>query len=119
MTKAKTFEGYERTSRLTVGFTSMAHAKKLFCRINSPMRQSEVEFENAGQKSCPTVCDIMNMETGEESYLICSAIIESCFGKFKDHLVGKCFEIAQAPKIEGKKYRALDIFEINPVEPEE
>lgn len=118
MTTTKKEVPFARKSKLTIGFVSMAHLKNLYCKILTPMVESDVEFTNGKEKTHPLVCMIADMETGVESYLICSAIIASVFQKFGDNLVGTCFEIAQAPKIEGKKYRALDIYELAE-EPEE
>lgn len=103
---------FTRTKKLTVGFVSMAHLKSLICRVLEPMHESEVEFTNSTEKSHPQVCLIADLSTGEEAYLICSAIIKSVFDKYGENLVGTMFEILQAPKIEGKKYRALDIYQI-------
>ena len=112
MTTANSIPKYTRKERLTVGFTSMAHRKTLYCKVLTEPYQSDIEFSNGKDKSCPMICNIIDLESGEESYLICSAIILSVFKKYGDKLVGKAFELNQAPKIEGKKYRALDIYEI-------
>ena len=103
---------FHRMAKLTTGFTSMAHCKHLFCRVLSEMEESEVEFTVGKDVSHPTVCMIADLETGEESWLICSAVIASVFSHYKDELTGHKFELVQCPKIEGKKYRAVDIFEI-------
>ena len=116
MTTAKETPKFTRKEKLTVGFISMAHLKVLYCKVLSPMVESEVEFTNATEKTHPQVCMVVDLESGEESYLICSAIICSVFLKYGDSLVGHEFEIAQAPKIEGKKYRSLDLYEIEPEE---
>ena len=116
MTTEKATPKFTRKERLTVGFTSMAHRKNLFCEVLTEPFRSDIEFSNGKDKSCPMICSIIDMETGEGSWLICSAIILSVFEKYSGKLVGACFEISQAPKIEGKKYRALDIYEIEPKE---
>ena len=116
MTTANSIPKYTRKERLTVGFTSMAHRKTLFCKVLTEPYQSDIEFSNGKDKSCPMICNIIDLESGEESYLICSAIILSVFKKYGDMLINASFEISQAPKIEGKKYRALDIYEIDPEE---
>jgi len=60
------------------------------------------------------ICDVINLESGQELTMICGAIVESSLNEnYPDKsYVGLCFAITKQAKKEGKRYFPYEISEI-------
>ncbi len=108
--------GYHRVSRLTQPLISMAHKSLLICKVLEVPYLASFTVGTGETSGCPTVCKIIDLETGEEGLLICNAIILSSFANYGDALPGKIFELTSLGIAEGKAYRAVDIYELTDVD---
>jgi hypothetical protein len=61
-----------------------------------------------------TMIDCINQDNGEECMLICNAIIESAFERCTPPLKGRFFELQIGDIRAGKRYRDVDIYELEP-----
>lgn len=63
--------------------------------------------------SKPTLCPIINYdEDGKEGLLICNAVIKSTLEKVDGGYIGKYFQLKDGGQKEGKKYRIVEIYEM-------
>lgn len=100
-------------SRVTKPLVSMAHIQEFFCKVLSEMRESDMELETSGKKGKAQVIDVIDLSTGDEAILICNTIMQSSFAKLEGGIVGRCFLLKAGGIKEGKKYRQIDVYEID------
>lgn len=69
--------------------------------------------EGEKQQEAAHLCNVINLETGEEMQMIANAVLKgSLEEKYPDEsYVGKSFKILQM-KVEGKRYKNYSMFEI-------
>lgn len=104
--------GFTRKRQVNVPLISMAHRDRLYCLVNGEITQAPMgSFARSDSKTVP-VCHVTDLESGQDGLLICTALVESALTKCPGGYVGKRFEISQGTPIPGKRYRALDVFEL-------
>lgn len=103
---------FTRKKTLTLPILSMSHEEVAYVKITSAMYKSHDASEEEGDKKPMVLVQVINLESGEEMLLICHSLIEAVLNRDADAYVGKCYEIANAPKVKGKKYRNIDMYEI-------
>ena len=91
----------------------------LHCLIETPMHiGKEIKSRTANaddkKKEPATLCDVINLATGEPGQIIANAIIKSTLDEnYPDNsYVGKCFSITKQARQEGKQYDKFAIEEI-------
>ena len=87
-----------------------------YVRIETPMTKSKVKPKKGEEP--PTVCEVTNLETGEQMIMICGAVIENTFmDEYEaDSYVGRCFQITKHKISGSQKFNAHTIIEIEPEE---
>jgi len=103
---------FRRKRQITLPLISMAHREVLYCEVTGEMMDAPMSGLARNKEKTVPVVPVVDLETGEEALLICSAIIKGAFEKVQGGYVGKRFEIREGTPIPGKRYRALDIFEL-------
>ncbi len=78
--------------------------------IGKEMRQKEGEKK----KEPATLVDVVNLDTGEQCQVICSAVVKSVLNEeySGDAYVGKAFRITKLGRAAGKSYDAYGVAEI-------
>lgn len=109
---------FEVEHRLTVPLLSLKHKPELYVKMMSVPRETDIEITEGTSRSANSkkepmkIADVIDLTTGEEGLLICPAILQSTFAKLGEGLVGKCFMLKAGDIVAGKKYRAIDVFQI-------
>lgn len=91
----------------------------LHCKIETAMHiGKEIKARNADpdakKKEPATLCNVVNLATGEPGQIIANAIIKSTLDEEypNETYVGKCFSITKQARQEGKQYDKFAIEEI-------
>lgn len=91
----------------------MAHTIRLVVEVLEEPKEAEFIVELPGKKdSKPTVIKVRNLDTGEIGLLIVNAIIGSALQRVEKPLIGKYFQFSARDIREGKKYRDIDVVEM-------
>lgn len=111
----KQIGGFTVKSAVTKPLFSLKHQPTLAVKITAAIMETDISFsevQNTTQK--PRVVECINLETGEEGMLIASAVVESSLMRnYADgSYVGKCFLFQAGTIKEGKKYRTVQVYEI-------
>ncbi len=104
---------YKRKKQLTTSLISMNHVERAVVKVIGYSEEMKVESLVSKDGTYPMVYRVINLETGEESKILAGTVMRGVFEDYKDELLGKCFEINAMPKMEGKKYLPLQIWEID------
>ena len=109
-----TLKNFTVKNRLTKPLISMAHTQEFYGKILGAITESDIKVEGARGDNKMQLCDAVDLQTGEAVQLICSAIMVSSLNKLyhDDTYIGKCFAFVAGTIREGKKYRNIDIYEI-------
>jgi hypothetical protein len=99
---------------LTKNLFSIAHSRQLIIKCTSEIYEQKLPVSGrAKQEDTDTkLVDIVNMETGDEGALICNALIVKAFETAGGSLTGRVFGIREGGIKEGKKYRSVDMVEL-------
>ena len=101
--------------RLTKPILSITQATTYTVKIVGEMYKKSLPVAGkVGTEVETTMIDVVNMDRNEECSLICNAIIESAFHRCEPPLVGRYFEIHIGEIRAGKRYRDVDIYELEP-----
>lgn len=86
----------------------------VYIKVISKIRQGKEIANSAKEKVKPAdICDVINLETGEEMQLVVAAIVKSTFEEdLKGVYEGLCFMIEKGDKKQGKRYFTYKISEI-------
>ncbi len=105
---------FKRGKSLTKTIVSMNHVKEFYCTILEDHHPLEVEGLKSKDGNFPEVYPVVNLETGEEALLLAGAVMLNTFEAYGDDIIGLSFELRPLPRIEGKKYNSVQIWEIEP-----
>ena len=106
---------FREKQRLTLPVFSLAHTPIMVIKILSEPHEADFIIEVAGKKdSKPTVIECLNLDTDERGLLIVNAIMASAFLKAQPPLTGRYFKLTSRNIREGKKYRDIDVVELEP-----
>jgi hypothetical protein len=87
-----------------------------YVRIECAMYIGKEMKAAAGEKKKEpaTLCDITDLETGEQAQMIVNAVVKSVLSESYtgDTYVGKCFSITKKTRTPGKSYDPFNIVEI-------
>lgn len=77
------------------------------------MFEGDMSLGDSAYDSKPTLMPIINFdEDGKDGWLICNAVIKSTLEKVDGGYIGKYFSFRDNGQKEGKKYRTVDITEL-------
>lgn len=97
--------------RLTIPIISMAHTEQLFAKVTGPIVEEHIESFGKGAEGLVSFVPVINLQDDQPAKLVASAVIKSALTKYGDY-VGHSFMFKAGTVAEGKKYRMVDIFEI-------
>jgi len=98
-------------SRLTIPIISMAHTEQLFAKVTGKMLDEHIESFGKGAEGLVSFLPVINLQDNQPAKLVASAVIKSALEKYGDY-VGKSFMFKAGIVAEGKKYRMVDIYEL-------
>lgn len=99
-------------NQLTTPIISMAHVEELYCECLGEVTQKRIGGFGKGPNGEVDMVEVLNLETSQRGQLVVSAVLKSVFEQSKP-VTGKRFLIKQGVKIEGKRYRPLDVYELD------
>lgn len=103
---------------VTLPFTLLQDTKSIRCVFDGPIHAGKVDpnkKDKAGKQMDPMqLAPITNLDSGEQTILICSAVVQSNMAeKYPENAyVGKAFEITCTGKVPGKRYKGYTIYEL-------
>lgn len=97
--------------RLTVPIISMAHTEQVFAEVLSPIEVRVIEGFGKGADGQVELLRIKNLQDNQEYDLVVSAVIKSTLVQEKEY-VGHKYLFKAGVQVAGKKYRPVDIFEL-------
>jgi len=104
--------------RLTIPLISMAHLPLLVARILSdPYQDEKITALGKDSAIAPTVVKIFNLDTQEEALLVVNVLIASAFERAGKPLVGRLFRFVGGEVRDGKRYRDIDVCEMEEFDP--
>lgn len=113
---ATTFKVKKALTRPTLKFQTDV---PLYVKITGPMHlgatRGKQQLDSEGNpKKPPTVCDVIDLTTGEACQIICAEIIKTELSEAypKDGYVGLGFALTKQKRKEGKRYDPYSIAEI-------
>lgn len=119
---ATTTSGFTKKRNLTLPVLKQVDEKPFNVKITSAMVQSKaIQQQEGKQKMDPaTICQVVNLDSGEEQTLICNSVLASTLNEhYPDNsYVGLCFEVIRHAKpvdAEGKptkRYHTYSIAEL-------
>lgn len=99
---------------LTRPMVAMAHQKELVFQCTSEMYAVDLPTTGRTEKMQPaTVLDGIDLESGEEIMLICNAMMVSALKRAGGELIGRSFGFRAGDIKADKKYRVVDVVEID------
>jgi hypothetical protein len=91
----------------------MAHLPLLMCKIlGEPYQDEKITAAGKDQMLAPVVVRVLNLDTSEEALLVVNAIIASAFTRAVPPLTGRYFQFRSSGIRDGKKYRDIDVCEM-------
>ena len=107
---------FRRTKQVTVPTLKLESEKPAFVRFETQMttsNTSRVDREGKPEKPA-TVARVFNLDTEEYNQIVCPEVLKSNLNTHypNESYVGKHFEIVMHAQAAGKRYRTVDIFEI-------
>jgi hypothetical protein len=109
---------FKKTKLLTRPTLKFLDGIPRYVRIETVMvvsKEIKSRTPNTNQNREPaTVCDVIDLTTGEEAQIVCAAIVKSTLMESypNDSYVGKSFSITKMKKEENKNYNRYRIEEI-------
>lgn len=105
-------QAYARKSRLTIPLVSMKHRDSFRCEVLGEVKQVPMASLALSETGEVPLVAVRDLDTGEEGQLIVPAILQGVFDRMPGGYVGKKFEIVNGAPMPGKRYRALEIYEL-------
>ena len=101
---------------LTMEATSISRLGAVVCQTLSELRMDLMPGFDAVRTpvKTPTV-DITDVQTGESYTLICNALLASAFQRAGEPLAGRYFAIRSGDIVAGKRYRQVEVVELERV----
>jgi hypothetical protein len=88
------------------------------CRIlGEPYQDEKITAAGKDQMMTPTVVKVLNLDTQSEALLVVNAIIASAFARAIPPLTGRYFQFKSSGIRDGKKYRDIDVCEMEYEQP--
>ena len=107
---------FKRKKNLTPPLLKFAESEARYVKITAPMYLGKEMKEKAGEKKREPamLADVINLETGEEAQIICSAVVVSVLNENypNNGYVGKGFAITKKGREPGKQYNKFSVEEI-------
>ena len=108
---------FTRKAQITFPVLKKADDIPIYVKITEPIfTGKEMQTKKGEDEMKPAqIARVVDLETGLVMEMICNAVLESTLNEsFPDQgYVGKCFEITQHAKKEGKRYKTYSVWEIN------
>jgi hypothetical protein len=102
---------------LTRPLVAIAHTGRMIIECTSEMREETLMAAGRTDKEAPAtlidVVDWTNPEAPIECMLVCNAMMKTGFTRYGGALTGKFFAVAGGDIVADKRYRHVDIREIN------
>lgn len=106
-------ETLKATRRLTLDATSIARLGKVICRIDGELENLTMPPITAGGEPGKAVAIPITDIVSQTSYLMfCNSMMQSSLKRAGEPLTGRYFAIADRGIREGKRYRQVEIFEL-------
>lgn len=100
--------------RLTMPLFSMSHTPMMVCLMLGEIKEAEFIIDIPGKPdSKPQVIHCLNADDGIEGLLIVNAIMASALKRDGKPLTGRAFKFVAHDIREGKKYRDVEVIEID------
>ncbi len=106
-------KGLKVAKRITTPVHLMKPGDELYARFEGPTAGGEETKDRPGFDKKMTVAPIINLETGEAVTLIVSSVLKSALDRTTGGYVGKSFLILMGPKMPGKRYHQVELFELS------
>ena len=106
--------GLEIARRVTVPLKLIQTGEEAYLRIEGELSGGEESHARKGFDKAMTVCPVIDLLTGESVTLIVSSVLESALKRVPGGYVGKSFYVMQGPKMPGKRYHQVEVFELRP-----
>lgn len=112
--------------RITKALLSLKHQPVLYVQFQGEPADSDIQIETPGGRNSDKpkepikIAPVIDLTTGEEALLICSAVIVSNLNKYakeKGSYVGKKFKLEEGGIKKDKRYRVVNMFELTPKPP--
>jgi hypothetical protein len=108
---------FKALKRLTRDVTSISRLNQAIVQCQSDLYTLGMDDPAMpGQKRDVPACDILDCLSGQEYVLICGAVLASTWRRYKDGLSGRYFALQSGEIVSGKRYRKVDVIELERVE---
>lgn len=105
---------------LTIPLLKLAVGVTAYVKVTAPMfigkeiKSKRANANPAAAREPATLIDGINLETGEQCQVICSAVVKGVFEDNypNDSYVGKCFSLLKLERAAGKEYNGFKVIEI-------
>lgn len=107
----------KKKRRLTLDVTNIQKLGQIVCCTRSGLYTKELPstFDPSG-KALAYCVDITDVVTGDEFMLACNTVLRSAFMRAGEPLEGRYFAIRCGEQVAGKRYRRVDVVELEPAE---
>ena len=108
---------FTRKAQITFPVLKKADDIPIYVKITEPIFTGKEMQTKKGEDEMKAaqIARVVDLETGLVMEMICNAVLESTLNESfpEQKYVGKCFEITQHAKKEGKRYRTYSVWEID------
>jgi hypothetical protein len=105
-------EGLKVKRRVTVPLKLLQTGEQFTFRAEGEVSGGEEGSARKGFDKAMTILPCMNLEDGEFVSLIVPTVLESALKRVPGGYVGKSFCAIQGPKMPGKRYHQVELFEL-------
>jgi len=120
MAEKKALPKFRRVQQVTIPTLKVGTDTPIYVKVVSAMTLSTTTRKNTdGTLQTPaTVMRVVNLESGEMAQVVCPSVLVSNLNTHypAESYVGKSFEIIAHAAKDGKRYRTVDVYEIDPNE---
>lgn len=107
----------KRKRRLTVDVTNLQKLGQVLCMTQSELYVKELPSQFHPSGKSPAYCvDIVNLHGGEELMLVCNTVLASALQRAGEPLAGRYFAMRCGEVVAGKRYRRVDVVELERAE---
>lgn len=105
---------------LTIPLLKLAVGATVYVKVTGAMyigkeiKSKRANANPAAAREPATLINAINLETGEQCQVICSAVVKGVFEDNypQDSYVGKCFSLLKLERAAGKEYNGFKVVEI-------
>lgn len=109
---ANVAKNYRLGQRITVPIHSLTHHGDIACLFLGEISTQAVK-EDATSKDKPmAVALVRDLDTGHERTLIVPTVLEAALRRVPGGYKDKAFMVAQGPKMPGKRYYQIELFQL-------